>query len=344
MLARLSSTRMVAGLLPHSLCPALAPFPHDAAPPLLATIQEECGCRPTNAAHLALHLDWSLSTKQGAARLPELVAAARSLRQQMLPGRVAPAAAADKRQQRRRGRLISQLLAPFAPAGQQAAAEAALSLRVGAVVQVPQPPVAAQAAALAPEVAAAGSRQVDASPPAKRAKQVSAGKDATGGGMQYFLQLQGRGVQPAASGGAASSSSSGEGSALEAALRAPTVTAHAVELPEAHAALLRLLREDERRLVRGAPAPGVAPEAARSDFLSVDVLQRALAAAAGGGRLLKPAVEGVRAECGRADVRSPGRTRSDRPRHRPQPTLPAWITHDVQLPPPPSPSRPARPA
>lgn len=104
--------------------------------------------------------------------------------------------------------------------------------------------------------------------------------------MQYFLQLQGRGPQPAASGGAAaSSSSSGEESALAlaAALHAPSTTAHAVQLPAAHAALLRLLREDERRLVRGAPAPGVAPEAARSDFLSVDVLQRALEAASGGG-------------------------------------------------------------
>lgn len=42
------------------------PHPHQCLPsalqcaarPLLALIQEECGCRPANTAHLALHLDW----------------------------------------------------------------------------------------------------------------------------------------------------------------------------------------------------------------------------------------------------------------------------------------------
>ena len=59
------------------------------------------------------------------------------------------------------------------------------------------------------------------------------------------------------------------------------ITVHSVELPASHTQLLRLLREDEQRLVSSAPAPGVAPEVARSDFFSVDVLQRALEQAAG---------------------------------------------------------------
>ncbi|PRW45191.1 hypothetical protein C2E21_6279 [Chlorella sorokiniana] len=172
------------------------------APALLPLIQSECGCKPANTSHLALHLNWSLSSKQAALRPPELTAAVRSLRQQLLPRPATTQPPAEVRQQgqQRQARLIRQLLVPFMHPGQQ---------------------------------------------------------------------------EPG---------SSGEASAEEAVaahLGQPSTAMHSVELPAVHAQLLRLLRDDEQRLVATAPAPGVPAEVARSDFLSVDALQKALRAAAG---------------------------------------------------------------
>jgi hypothetical protein len=108
--------------------------------------------------------------------------------------------------------------------------------------------------------------------------------------MQYFLQLQQKGSAPAAvassdvgNAAPASSSSSGEAvaDALELHLRQPSTSIHSVELPASHAQLLHLLQGDEQQLVQAAPPPGVAPEVARSHFLSVEELQRALEQAAG---------------------------------------------------------------
>jgi hypothetical protein len=126
---------------------------------------------------------------------------------------------------------------------------------------------------------------------AKRAKRGAPADD-----MQYFLQLQ-RGSKPGAppagngTGGVAEGAGGSSSSSDEAAAEAldlyqqqqqqASTSVHSVELPASHAQLLRLLLEDEQRLVRTAPAPGVAPEVARSDFFSVDVLQRALEQAAG---------------------------------------------------------------
>lgn len=229
----------------------------------------------------------SLSSKQAVARPPDLAAAMRSLRQQMLPRRIpARSAASAEQEQRQRAALIQHLLDPFGTAGAAPVlgsilpqAEAAPKVQVGAGAIAPAPQQQAAAAASKPTAAAA-----DATAPS--AKRVRKGEGAGEGGMQYFLQLQQRGGKSAAaSGGAASSSSSGDSAlaaeALEGALGGASTAVHAVELPPTHLHLLRLLREDEQRLVRGAAAPGVASEVARSDFLSVDVLQRALEQAAG---------------------------------------------------------------
>lgn len=122
-----------------------------------------------------------------------------------------------------------------------------------------------------------------AAPPAKRAKRAAGAAE----GMQFFLQLQ-RNKPGAADGepepaGAASSSSSGgdTAEALEAAQRQDSVTVHAVELPPMHAQLLRLLRQDEARVVRSAPAPGVPADMAQSPFLSTAAIQQGLEQAAG---------------------------------------------------------------
>lgn len=52
-----------------------------------------------------------------------------------------------------------------------------------------------------------------------------------------------------------------------------------VSLPESHLQLLKYLQEDEQRLVQA--TPGLQPTVARSDFLSVDLLQKALQEAGG---------------------------------------------------------------
>jgi hypothetical protein len=102
-------------------------------------------------------------------------------------------------------------------------------------------------------------------------------------GMQYFLQLQrGKQIPQPADGSATpntgpertSSSSEDMADALELHSRQRSETVHTIELPAVHAELLRLLAEDEKALVR--TTPGVAPAVARSDFLAVEALQRAL--------------------------------------------------------------------
>lgn len=226
-------------------------------------------------------------------RPPELVAAMRRLRQQLLPRPVPPLPHAEVQQQeqRHRAKLVCQLLAPFAPPGQPAPASAALQPAAAAWVQVGAGAIQAapqQPAPAAQQAARGGAPTAAGQPPAKPAKHAKRGG---GADMQYFLQLQrgGGGTDGGAvgspPGGAASSSSSGEASAEEAVaahLERASTAVHSVELPAAHAQLLRLLREDEQRLVAAAPAQGVPAEVARSDFLSVDALQRALRAAAGG--------------------------------------------------------------
>ncbi|KAL4448291.1 hypothetical protein ABPG75_005510 [Micractinium tetrahymenae] len=258
-----------------------------------------CGCKQASTAHLALYLDWSLSTPQAASRPPELTAAATAMEQQLLPRELQPAAAATGAAARRQGclqsALVQELMAPFrqrelqvaSGRGQSAAAEAAGRLPVAGIapggrqpqkaLPLPQQPAPVQPAA-EPAGQAAGAPR-----PAKRAKRAAGAGD----GMQFFLQLQ-RGKPGGAGGeaepaGAASSSSSGgdTAEALEAAQRQGSITVHAVELPAGHAQLLGLLREDEARVVRGAPAPGVAAEAARSDFLSTAAVERGLQRAAG---------------------------------------------------------------
>lgn len=120
-------------------------------------------------------------------------------------------------------------------------------------------------------------------PPPKRVKRGGGGAD----GMAFFLQMQrgqaGAGGASPAVGGAASNDSSGEATAeaLEVHQQQGSLTVHSVELPAAHTHLLRLLRDDEARLVRSTPAPAP-PEFARSDFLSAAALQPALERAAGG--------------------------------------------------------------
>lgn len=175
-------------------------------------------------------------------------------------------------------------MAPFHLAGQQQAGAARpLPPPAGHKVQAggaavfgqrPAGEAAAQQPARAPRAARSPAAKAGA-PPAKRAKRGEQGA----AGMQYFLQLQ------HGSGGAASSSSSGDHGSLEAAVeqhqRQASVSVHTAELPARHAQLLRLLREDEDRLVRTAPAPGVPPELARSPFTSLAVLQRVLEETAG---------------------------------------------------------------
>ena len=226
----------------------------------------------------------------------------RSLRQQMLPKPCAAAAQPAGWEARCRTALIQQLVAPFQRAGSQpnpggaVALPAAGKVLVGPVAVTQRPPTAPQQARQQPPAAAPG--QQGGAPSAKRAKRGAAADD-----MQYFLQLQ-RGTRPGAppagngaSGGAAGGSSSSSDEAAAEALDLfqqqqqqqqqgqgqgqASTSVHSVELPASHAQLLRLLREDEQRLVRSAPAPGVPPEVARSDFFSVDVLQRALEQAAG---------------------------------------------------------------
>lgn len=186
-------------------------------------------------------------------------------------------------------RLIRQLLAPFAAPGQpalswgalQPAAVARLQAGDGAAQAVPYQPAAQPAAQQQPQ-AEGQAREAPGPPLAKRAKRNGAGD------MQYFLQLQrgvgGGGAVAGQPSGPPSSSSSGEASAEEAVaahLQQVSTAEHSVGLPAVHAQLLRLLREDEQRLVAAAPAPGVPAYVACSDFLSVDALQRALQAAAG---------------------------------------------------------------
>lgn len=232
-------------------------------------------------------------------RPPELTAAVRSLRQQLLPrpAPMVPPTRVQQQEQRRQAQLIRQLLAPFTLPGQQAPVwgslqpAAAARIQAGALQAAPIKASAQQQQRQQRQKqpqgagpAAGHTAGAPGQPPAKRAKRGGAAD------MQYFLQLQrgaagsGAGLAGAPPNGAASSSSSGEASAEEAVaahLEQASTAVHSVELPAVHAQLLRLLREDEQRLVAAAPAPGVPAEVARSDFLSLDALQRALQAAAG---------------------------------------------------------------
>ena len=226
----------------------------------------------------------------------------RSLRQQMLPKPCAADATPADLEGRCRAALIQQLVAPFQRAASQPKPGSALPLPAAAKVLVgpgkltQRPPAAPQQAHQQP---APGPCQQGSAPTAKRTKRGGTADD-----MQYFLQLQ-RGSNPGAppagndTAGAAAGAGGCSSSSDEAAAEAldlyqqqqgqgqgqgqgqTSTSVHSVELPASHAQLLRLLREDEQRLVRSAPAPGVAPEVARSDFFSLDVLQRALEQAAG---------------------------------------------------------------
>ncbi len=231
----------------------------------------------------------SLSSKQAALRPPELTAAVRSLRQQLLPrpAHLLPPAEVRQQEQQWQVQLIRQMLAPFTPPSQQTptwgALQPAAAARVQAVggtaLAASHQPAGQQQQEQQTAGAAAGQpKGASGPPPPKRAKRGGAAD------MQYFLQLQRGGAAGMPATGPSSSSSSGEASAEEAVaahLGQASTAVHSVELPAVHAQLLRLLREDEQRLVVAAPALRVPAEVARSDFLSVDALQRALRATAG---------------------------------------------------------------
>lgn len=253
----------------------------------------------------------SLTSTHAAARPPELAAAIRKHRQLLLPRQCALPAAAQAalaaQEQRRQADLIAQLLQPYQTAEQQQLGPAvpvphleAAKVHVGAAaLQVQRPSKRAQ-----PQQEAPGRPPApDAAPPPR--KRAAPATD----GMQYFMQLQrGKGGpgDGAGSGGARSSASSGSGgSAAEAREQygqQASTAVHTVELPATHAQLLQLLREDEQRLVRA--TPGVAPEVARSEFLSLDALQRAVAQAAGGCDGRVEGARGVRSVQALADVGS----------------------------------------
>lgn len=240
----------------------------------------------------------SLSTPHAATRPPELIAAARAMEQGMLPGELQPAAgaaeAAASRLSHFRSLLVQHLLAPFQQRVLQVASCHNLGAAIGDAAKLPPADIAPsgkrpagltaplqQLAAVQPAGEPSG-QEGAAPPPAKRARRAAGAAD----GMRFFLQLQRdkSGAADAEAGPTASSSSSGgdTAEALEAAQWQGSTTAHAVELPPVHAQLLRLLREDEARVVCGAPAPGVAADAARSDFLSIAAVQQGLEHAAGG--------------------------------------------------------------
>ncbi|KAI3426351.1 hypothetical protein D9Q98_008724 [Chlorella vulgaris] len=254
---------------------------------LLPLIQAECGGKPASTVHLALYLDWSLSSKQATTRPPELMAAARRMHQQLLPAHYTLSGSLEGRH---RAALVEQLLSAFqVPGTAPGTARATHTLPAAAQkalrVQLSRGPASRQQDRPGKSTPAAES-QGGQQQAAKRAKRGTAQQD----GMQYFLQLQRKGAAPAAAASSdvgnaapASSSSSGEAvaDALELHLRQPSTSVHSVELPASHAQLLHLLQGDEQRLVQAAPPPGVAPEVARSHFLSVDELQRALEQAAG---------------------------------------------------------------
>ncbi len=215
----------------------------------------------------------------------------------MLPKQFRPATAAAEaaasRQGRFRSALVQLLVDPFhlamqvASGRRQGAAVGAAKLPVeGSSPGGQQLPGAAaplgKLAALQPANASAGHPGV-AAPPAKRAKRAAGAAD----GMRFFMRLQ-HSKPKAACGNAepasAASSSSSDGDiaeVLQAAQQQASVTVHAVELPPVHAQLLRLLREDEARLVSSAPAPGIPADVAQSDFLSIAAVQCGLEQAAG---------------------------------------------------------------
>ena len=229
----------------------------------------------------------SLATSQPASRPAELTVAVARMRQRLLPAALPPAVDTGAGG-RYRATLVHQLVAPFqarvAPARPVTCPAQPLPAAAAAMLHASQlPPAGAPAGALRDTA--------DAAQAIKRPKRSGAAE-----GMRFFLQLQHGSAQAAVAGTAApsmgaesadavlgaSSSSSGEmADALEVHARKPSTAVHSIELPPAHAELLRLLRDDEQRLVRLAPKPGVASEVARSDFLSVDVLRLALEQLAG---------------------------------------------------------------
>lgn len=215
-------------------------------------------------------------------RPPELTAAMKRMRCLFLPATM-PDTSISPILLRHRKALVEQLLAPF----QLAAKSDALLQGHASTIQLRAASVAAAQAHCQRD----GKVPAECSPhAAKRAKRCREGAS-----MGYFLQLQGAraaaaegaGQQhpgnSAAAQGHASSSSSGEDTAdaVDLHLRQPSTHVHPVELPSIHLELLRLLHDDEKRLVHSVARPAVAHEVARSDFLSVDVLQQALEQAAG---------------------------------------------------------------
>lgn len=106
--------------------------------------------------------------------------------------------------------------------------------------------------------------------------------------MKYFLQLQQGATRPAGRQHAtelpvegAEQSSDSAADSIEEFLGSASCAVTQVSLPDSHMQLLRLLREDEHRLVKA--TPGLPAAVAGSDFLSVDALENALHAAAGEG-------------------------------------------------------------
>lgn len=78
-------------------------------------LQTECSIRPVSTAHVALYLDWSLSSINASLRPLELVAASKKLGRSLWPGKLPPSADTPAQHTAAAAVVLTQLLSSYQP-------------------------------------------------------------------------------------------------------------------------------------------------------------------------------------------------------------------------------------